>query len=43
MNNTLKTIAWQQFGAGIDMLSNALRACPGELWRYRLWDDPSER
>jgi uncharacterized damage-inducible protein DinB len=43
MNITWKTIIWQQFGAAIDMLDNALRACPDELWRDRLWDNPSER
>src|SRR5215207_5244778 len=43
MNITWKTIIWQQFGAAIDMLDNALRACPDELWRDRVWDDPSER
>jgi hypothetical protein len=26
---------WQQFGAAIDMLENALRACPEELWSDR--------
>jgi hypothetical protein len=40
MNSTWKTIIWQQFGAAIDMLDNALRACPDELWRDRLWADP---
>jgi hypothetical protein len=24
---------WQQFGAAIEMLDNALRACPASLWR----------
>jgi hypothetical protein len=43
MNIPWKTIIWQQFGAALDMLDNALRACPDELWRDRLWDDPSER
>src|SRR5688572_28138688 len=43
MNIPWKTIIWQQFGAAIDMLDNALRACPDELWRDRLWDEPSER
>ena len=43
MNITWTTIIWQQFGAAIDMLDNALRGCPDELWRDRLWDDPSER
>ena len=42
MNIPWRTIIWQQFGAAIDMLDNALRACPDELWRGRLWDNPSE-
>jgi hypothetical protein len=43
MNIDFKTIVWQQFGAAIDDLHNALCACPDELWRVRLWDDPSEQ
>ena len=43
MNITWRMIIWQQFGAAIDMLDNALRACPDELWRDRLWDTLSER
>jgi hypothetical protein len=35
---TLRPIIWQQFGAGIDMLENAMAACPD-----RLWDDRSRR
>ena len=35
MNTTWNTIIWQQFGAAIDMLENALRACPEELWGDR--------
>ncbi|TFH65211.1 MAG: hypothetical protein E4G91_03280, partial [Candidatus Zixiibacteriota bacterium] len=27
-----KSIIWRQFGAAIDMLENALTACPDELW-----------
>src|SRR5438445_13680729 len=30
-----KAILWQQFGAAIDMLENALVACPDELWSDR--------
>ena len=30
-----KAIIWQQFGAAIDMLENALLACPDELWSDR--------
>lgn len=32
MDIDLKTLLWQQFGAAIDMLENALLACPDELW-----------
>lgn len=28
-------MVWQQFGAAIDMLENAVRACPDELWSDR--------
>lgn len=43
MDTTWRTVLWQQFGAAIDMLENAVRACPDELWRVRLWGDHSER
>jgi hypothetical protein len=43
MDITWKTMVWRQFGAAIDMLENALRACPDELWRGRLWPAPAER
>ncbi len=43
MDATWKTALWQQFGAAIDMLEGALRACPDELWRVRLWGDHAER
>jgi hypothetical protein len=36
------TIIWQQFGAAINMLENALRACPDPQWRDPLWDDPTD-
>lgn len=36
------TIIWQQFGAAIDMLGDALHACPHELWRYQMWEDPDD-
>jgi hypothetical protein len=42
MNIPWRTIIWHQFGAAIDDLDNALRACPDELWRARLWDEPSQ-
>lgn len=35
MDTFWKNILWQQFGAAIDMLENALVACPEELWSDR--------
>jgi hypothetical protein len=32
---------WQQFGAAIDMLDDAARACPDKLWSARMWNDAS--
>ena len=31
MEMTLRTALWRQFGAAIDMLENALLACPASL------------
>lgn len=33
---------WHQFGAAIDMLGEALRDCPDNLWEKKLWDDPAD-
>lgn len=41
MENTWKGIIWSQFGAAIDMLENAVLACPEELWTDRLMSDRS--
>ena len=41
MDTIWRASVWQQFGATIDMLENALRACPDELWSDRLWSDGS--
>ena len=30
---------WLQFGAASDMLGDALRDCPDDLWDKRLWED----
>jgi hypothetical protein len=38
VNGFWKTAIWNQFGAAIDMLENAIRACPDELW-----SDPSKK
>jgi uncharacterized damage-inducible protein DinB len=35
-----KTALWNQFGAAIDMLDNALDACPPDAWRARVVDVP---
>ena len=32
MDATWRLILWQQFGAAIDMLENAIQACPETLW-----------
>lgn len=33
---------WRQFGAALKMFDNAVAACPGALWRGRLWNDPPD-
>ena len=43
MDPLWRTILWAQFGAAIDMLDNALVACPDALWRQRLWRDPPDQ
>lgn len=38
MDGFFKSILWSQFGAAIDMLENAIRACPDSLWTgSRFW------
>jgi hypothetical protein len=37
-----RTALWQQFGATIDMLENALLACSSTHWHGRLWSDHSD-
>src|SRR2546426_10961190 len=39
METTLRTALWRQFGAAIDMLENALLACPSTQWNGLLWSD----
>ena len=36
MNHTWKEVIWRQFGAAIDMLENAITACPEDVWCDRL-------
>jgi hypothetical protein len=40
METLWSTALWPQFGAAIDMLENALVACPEALWMERIWPDP---
>jgi DinB superfamily len=40
METSWSTALWRQFGAAIDMLENALVACPEALWTERLWRTP---
>jgi hypothetical protein len=35
MDKFWKAVIWQQFGAAIEMLENAMLACPDELWGER--------
>jgi DinB superfamily len=42
MSETTQDILWFQFGASIDMLENAITACPDEVWSdqvsfYEFW------
>ncbi|MGZ3637750.1 MAG: DinB family protein [Ktedonobacterales bacterium] len=41
MDSLWRTMLWKQFGAAIDMLDNAVIACPDALWRQPVWHDPS--
>ncbi|MEO7001654.1 MAG: DinB family protein [Ktedonobacterales bacterium] len=40
MDTLWNTSLWKQFGAAIDMLDNAVVACPDALWTERLWNVP---
>ena len=41
METMVRTALWRQFGAAIDMLENALVACPDTLWQEHLWSEGS--
>jgi hypothetical protein len=43
MDTAIKTAVWQQFGAAIDMLDDAIVACPDELWSAALWNEPERQ
>ena len=40
MQTSWRAALWRQFGAAIDLLENALLACPAPLWTERLWRPP---
>jgi hypothetical protein len=40
MESAWQIALWRQFGAAIDMLDEALAACPAALWTQRLWRTP---
>lgn len=42
MEPALKTSIWQQFGAAIDTLNEAIDLCPDPLWTVALWKDPED-
>jgi hypothetical protein len=42
METWWRAVLWPQFGAAIDMLDNALVACPDSLWREDVWHDLSD-
>ncbi|MBK9124739.1 MAG: DinB family protein [Chloroflexi bacterium] len=42
MDANLKSSLWNQFGAAIDTLDDALTLCPDSLWETVLWDDEED-
>ena len=42
MDINYRTIVWNQYGAAIDMLEDAIRLCPDHLWTAVLWKDPDD-
>lgn len=37
-----RTSVWQQFGAAIDTLDDAIQLCPDELWTAVVWKDDED-
>ncbi len=42
MDINWRTSTWQQFGAAIDMLDDAINLCPDHLWTTVVWKDPED-
>ena len=36
LDNSIRQSIWSQFGAGLDMLENAIQMCPDQLWVTKL-------
>lgn len=43
MTSSVYVSVWQQFGAAIDMLDNAINTCPDDLWEAQVQDDPDDQ
>ncbi len=41
MEKRIVDVLWNQFGAAIDMLENAITVCPEPLWTAQLWENPN--
>lgn len=37
-----RTFVWNQYGAALDMLEDAIRLCPDRLWTMSLWQDDED-
>ncbi len=42
MDPSLKTLIWNQYGASIDMLDDAISICPERLWTVKVWEDEDD-
>ncbi len=42
MDINYRPIVWNQYGAALDMLEDAIRLCPDSLWTAVLWKDPED-
>lgn len=43
MNIPWQPMIWRQYGAALDVLGDAIAACPDELWRARMYDESAAR
>jgi hypothetical protein len=42
MHAFYRELLWRQFGAALDMLDNALHACPDAHWEDAVWPEPED-